>query len=135
MRAAKPVPLERDVAAQVVEAFAMAGIVLERQNTGVGTYKNADGTERRVRFGRVGNLDWRAIVGGRALELEIKRPGQRPTKEQLARMRRVNAEGGIAFWCDSAEVAIRVAPLLVKGWFAVERAEAPGRFIITDGED
>jgi hypothetical protein len=128
-------PLERDVAKAVVEAFACCGIALERHNVGMGTYANKDGSARRVRFGAAGQLDWRGSVNGRVLELEIKRPGEKPTKDQLARMRRVNAEGGIAFWTDCAAVAIKVAPLLLKGWRAAERREKPGHFIITDDEE
>lgn len=35
--------------------------------------------------------------------VEAKRPGEKPTPIQEARMDEIRAHGGIAFWCDSLE--------------------------------
>ena len=96
-----PKPLERDVLKSCVAVAAMMGVRLERQNTGRGTYRNKDGTTRTVAYGRAGNLDLKGILpGGKAVEVEIKRPGNRPTKLQYRRMREINTAGGVAFWTD-----------------------------------
>ena len=45
---------------------------------------------------------------GRLGALEIKKPGQLPTKEQLAFLSLVESNGGIAGWADSVEMAKRI---------------------------
>ena len=42
------------------------------------------------------------------VELEVKRPGKRPTKEQLGRIHALRRMGAIAGWADSVEMAINV---------------------------
>lgn len=116
-RAAKPkpkpiVPAERDVQAGVIEAAAMLGINLQRQNTGMAT--NPSG--RKVRFGEPGNADLTGILpDGRRLEIEVKRPGKTPTDAQWHRIHEVNASNGCAFWIDSPEEALKVLRRLIEG--------------------
>ena len=43
---------------------------------------------------------------GRALFLEVKAPGGKPTELQLAFLDRRRAEGAIAFWADSPQSAL-----------------------------
>lgn len=127
-----PAPLERDIAKGVVKAFRLWGIALERQNTGVGTFRNRDGSTRTVRFGKRGNLDYRAILpGGRVLEVEIKRPGKKPTAAQLVRIREINAADGRALWLDDAAEAFEAARKLAAGGVVAEGPE--GVFRVTDG--
>ena len=56
---------------------------------------------RFVKFGFNGCSD---IIGqlkdGRFLAVEVKRPGNKPTKLQNAFLDMVNANGGLAFWAD-----------------------------------
>jgi hypothetical protein len=40
---------------------------------------------------------------GRMLAIELKAPGNRPTRDQSRFLERVKAEGGIAFWADSVD--------------------------------
>ena len=101
---------------QVEEYFRMLGVPLDRQNTGVGTYANRDGTERRVRYGARGNPDnTGTLPDGRRIEVESKATGERPTPEQLARIHRVNASNGVAFWVDDVSVAMKVMPHVLSG--------------------
>ena len=65
--------------------------------------RDAKGGRRFVRFGTAGNLDIRGIIDGKPLEIEVKRPGKRPSDKQYARMREIQGQGGIAFWVDDAK--------------------------------
>lgn len=108
--------LEKQITVQCVQACALLGLKLERQNTGMGAFANRDGSVRRVRFGKAGDLDWRATLpGGRRFELEIKAPGKRPTREQYERMDELNGDGAVAFWTDCAAYLLRVLPLVLAG--------------------
>ena len=44
---------------------------------------------------------------GRAIFLEVKRPGRKPTAEQRAFLEARRAEGAVAFWADSVDSALR----------------------------
>lgn len=111
--------LERDVLRHCVEALATLGVNVERQNTGVGRYPNADGTTREVRFGRKGNLDLVGDIDGRRFELEVKRPrshgGKLPTPEQYRRMNEINEAGGVAFWVYDPAQLFEMIPLIRAG--------------------
>lgn len=113
---------ERDVQAQVLEIAGLHGLVLRRQNTGVGTYANADGSSRHVRYGDPGDSDLTGTWGlpgrwqGRRIDVEVKAPGKRPTPEQLAKLRRLNDEGGIGIWTDSPEHFEKAIRRLKEGW-------------------
>jgi hypothetical protein len=53
-------------------------------------------------FGKRG-LDRYCCINGRFVAIEVKAPGEKPTKLQLRTMFEINAAGGRAFWCDSFE--------------------------------
>lgn len=132
----KPAPAipemtEAEVTMQIIEASHMLGLVLERQNTG-GTHYG----DRYVSYGEPGDSDWRATLpGGRRFALEIKRPGKRPTPEQLAKLRELNAQGGVGLWTDDAEKFLRLMPWIMsgKGWAEVD--EDGGSYICHNEED
>ena len=44
---------------------------------------------------------------GRAIFLEVKRPGRKPTAAQRAFLEARRAEGAVAFWADSVDSALR----------------------------
>lgn len=46
-------------------------------------------------------------VSGRAVFIEVKRPGGKPTAAQRAFLEARRAEGAVAFWADSVDSAIR----------------------------
>jgi hypothetical protein len=123
---------EREVQAGCLEALAMFGIDAGRQNTGVGTYSNADGSTRLVRYGRPGDPDISGTLpDGRRLDLECKRVGKRPTAKQLDRLMRTNAGGGVGLWVDDPAELAKVLPKLLAGG-RIE-VEPDGRqWIVTD---
>lgn len=92
---------EREVMADVMKILRAWGIPHQRQNTG--GFRNNSG--QYVACGATGNADITATLpgSGRRLEIEVKRPGKRPTEAQLRRMREHNAAGAVAFWVDNAE--------------------------------
>lgn len=75
-----------------------------RNNSGV-----AYGKGRAVRFGVPGQADISGILrGGRRLELEVKAPGERPTKQQTAFGAMIQAFGGVWAVVRSVEEAVAV---------------------------
>lgn len=103
---------ERDILAGVLQALRVFGIDAARQNTGAAT--NPRG--QVVRFSQKGAADVSATLpDGRRLEIECKRVGKRPTREQYDRMHRINASNGVSFWVNDAQQVIDVLPKLIAG--------------------
>ena len=124
---AKP-EAERDVLKGVMDACRTLGIPIQRQNTGMAT--NPKGG--KVRFGTPGNADLSGTLpDGRRLEIEVKRPGKKPTDAQWHRIHEVNASNGCAFWVDNPADAFRVLSRLLEGW-RVEIDEAGNQFVTDD---
>jgi len=93
-------PREAQVLRGVVQACLARGVPIRRQNTGAMMVEG-----RFVRFGKAGNSDLTGIVpGGRRLDVEVKRPGRRPTPQQIAYLQEVNRFGGVGLWTDDADV-------------------------------
>jgi hypothetical protein len=112
-------PTETQLIGQLVEAALMFGVVLERSN--VAAFTNPNG--QMVRCGVKGDPDLRGALRstGRALRVEVKRPGFDPAKlrgkdrahflNQIERMEELNARGEVAFWVSSVDeflVAMRI---------------------------
>lgn len=53
-------------------------------------------------FGHAGNPDILGCLQGRALAVEVKRPGGKPTAAQLAQLGKWSAAGALALWVTSA---------------------------------
>ena len=105
MKPKAPVPLEKDIQAAIIEyAWYTFRLKLYRRNTGAmsGTY---NGKKRFVRFSEPGQADLWGVQPktARHCEIEIKRPGQKPTEAQYAWLFSCEALGAIAFWADSIE--------------------------------
>lgn len=65
-----------------------------RQNTGAITL--GDGNSRRfVRFGTRGAADITGIKEGRRIEIEVKAPGRKQTKDQKEYQKKIEANGGL----------------------------------------
>lgn len=84
---------------------------VHRRNTGAAhaTYR---GRERLVRFSEPGASDvWGVIPSqsGRHVEVEFKRPGEKPAFKQVLWLREMNRITGSAFWCDNLDTLERVA--------------------------
>ncbi len=98
-RPGKPcVPLEKDIQRQILDYLALRGIPAWRVNSGamVGEYK---GKKRFMRMnGKPGMSDICGVIpGGRALFIEVKRPGRLATVEQTWFLNEMDAAGALAF--------------------------------------
>jgi hypothetical protein len=93
------------------------GVAIERNNTGAGTYTNADGSARKVRYGAVGAGDLRGTLkDGRTIEVEAKATGELPTEAQMARVNRLNELGGVGIWTDELDFMLKVMPYILQGY-------------------
>lgn len=71
--------------------------------TGSAFFPDKTGKLVRRMLGRKGDLDLvAALPDGRYCEIEVKRPGKKPTREQYESLRAVNNAGGVGIWVDSA---------------------------------
>jgi hypothetical protein len=101
-----PAPLEKDIQAAIIEyAWYTFRLKLYRRNTGAmpATY---NGKKRFVRFSEPGQADLWGIAPHNAkhIELEIKRPGKRPSDEQFDWIEACHKAGALAIWADSIEM-------------------------------
>ena len=101
-------PLEKHVLAAALKALRADPRVAfaDRQQSGL----FQDG-ERYIRVGIPGKLDVVGMLeGGRYLELEAKRPGERPDERQALRIAFVLSHGGVSGYFTSAEEALALLP-------------------------
>lgn len=56
----------------------------------------------------IGQPDISACISGRAVVIEVKRPGESPTENQRAHLRKWERAGALAFWTDSVTDAMTV---------------------------
>jgi len=99
-----PAPLEANIQSLILEYLPKDGRVgmFWRQNTGGATLPGRGGTKQFVKFGTKGVSDILGVLeGGRALAIEVKRPGRPPTDHQKNFMDAINAAGGLAFVATS----------------------------------
>lgn len=54
-------------------------------------------------MGETGHPDIDGCTGGRSIKIEMKRPGERPTAHQMARLRQWRETGAIVGWASSVE--------------------------------
>lgn len=110
-------PLEVDIQAACVRLLQLHPAVAwaHRMNTGAGRFVYPDGKQSRfLRFGFPGQADilgqLRRSHGGRFLAVEVKRPGEKPTDDQLAFLEAVRYAGGVAilaYSCDDVARELR----------------------------
>ena len=105
-------PLEKDILKAVMDYLGTQGFSMFRRNTGV-----MQMGKRFVRFSQPGQADLWGLDRrtGRHIEVEVKRPGQKPTAVQAAWLEAMRRAGAIAFWCDSiddcrAKLGVQVQP-------------------------
>jgi len=100
--AGPPVPYEREVQRSAIQALEALGCRPDRRNIRNDAVTRPDGRKVWARSERSGKADITATVPGLGtrLEVEIKRPGGRPSKLQIQRIHEVNEVGGIAVWVD-----------------------------------
>lgn len=111
-----PPPRESKIQAAIRVRLRRLGIVLHRRNTGM-TQAVHNGRSRIIRYGSPGQADlygW-VIRTGQHVEIEVKRPGNRPTPKQLEWLRECTRLGVLAWWADCPNIAERVAEAVLKG--------------------
>lgn len=94
---------EHDIQTSICVELSKRGCIVNRTNSG--TYYTSDG--RTVRIGRPGTSDLQGHRGtdGRCFYIEVKKPGQKPRKNQqdfLDAMRNSNALAGVAHSVEEA---------------------------------
>ena len=98
-------PAESEIQKQCLVLLHGIGIFCWRQNSGAMAGSH-NGKKRFVRF-VVGVKGVSDILGclpdGRFFACEVKRPGKKPSVEQLDFLSKVNARGGVGIWTDSVE--------------------------------
>lgn len=108
----------------------LIGVKADRHNVGCATNPNG----QRIRFGKKGDPDIMGrLPGGRVLGIECKREGFDPSKlrgdklahfeRQLAAMKAINDDGGVAFWIDDPAILHQVMPIILAGGSVVERGD------------
>lgn len=126
---------ERDVQAACLAILRGFGCVAHRRNTGAmsGAHK---GKAWFVRFGEPGAADvWALMPDGRHLELEVKRPGQYPTLDQVHWLRTHNGIGSsVAFWVDNTATLERVYRRIIMGGRVVYRDDERTYPVKIDGK-
>lgn len=101
-------PLEKHVLAAALEALRHDPRVAfaDRQQSGV--FQDGD---RFIRVGSPGKLDIVGMLkGGRYMELEAKRPGEKPDERQALRIAFVRQHGGVSGYFTSADEALALLP-------------------------
>lgn len=97
-QAAKWQPKESAILRGILDAFAWnTDVRIWRQNTGAARLPGKNRTTQVVRFGVKGAADLTGIViaTGRRVEIEVKRPGNKPTAEQVSYGEFIRKNGGI----------------------------------------
>jgi hypothetical protein len=92
---------------KTLESAIMNDILTHLQRSCVLVWRNNTGRRSGVRYGLgVGSADLIGVVRGRMLAIEVKRPGGKPSADQITWMRVVNMHGGYAVVVTSVPEAI-----------------------------
>ncbi len=107
-------PTEHDIQTAVMQLLSARGFRVFRRNTGAmkSSYTTKDGVtkNRFVRFSEPGMADmygWKVACRDFPavhLEVEVKRPGKKPSATQEEWLRNSILNGCVAFWCDSVKM-------------------------------
>lgn len=97
-------PLEKDIQRAILDYCKAERIFVQRRNV-AGVQKLSG--NRYVQLGKKGMADLWGIVKGIHFECEVKRPGKKPTPEQIAWLNLCSIYGARAFWADSLEMFIQ----------------------------
>lgn len=122
-------PLEAEVQKACIEIMKKHGWFVHRRN--VGSFAMGD---RYFKAGEPGQSDTYGSIkrlGGRRFEVEIKRPGNRPTLDQVAWLLKCHYEGCVAFWVESAEQCEGIVEAINGGgWIEYQPTKRP--YPVTD---
>ena len=102
---------ESDIQSAIMCALGEHPLVAWVYVTSTGTYRGLKGG-RPIRIGVPGMPD---ILGqlkdGRLLGVEVKKPGDKPRKEQLEFLDMISKNNGVSGWCDCVEQAIQIVEM------------------------
>ena len=110
-----PKPLEKEVQTDVLKWLNECGFIWAwRRNVGAMPMPQRGGSPRWVSFGQKGMSDVEGVIIltlpgddyplAVHLEVEVKRPGQKPTPHQMAWLAAHATAGSVAVWADSVPV-------------------------------
>ena len=108
-----PQQLEEDLQRDVLRFLQYMGVMADTTHT-PNSSRGRQPTEYKAR------ADIRGILpSGRALVLELKRPGEKPDQDQLDYLQRAREHNALAFWADSLKtVEVVVKAEIEKGHLA-----------------
>lgn len=99
-------PTENEIQKSILDYLRTRQYHCWRNNTGMHRAMYGD-KERFVRFGQVGSGDILGMTrAGRFFSIEVKRPGKKPTSEQLDFIKKVHENNGLAFVASSIDDVI-----------------------------
>lgn len=113
-----PKPSESEIQKACIDWLnTIPGVKVWRQNTG-GMSGEHNGKKWYMKFGQKGQADITGICNGIRVEIEVKRPGEKPTDDQRDWLRIIGMHFGIAFWTDSIERCVTEMRewYTLKGW-------------------
>ena len=117
-RPPRPRPRESVIQRQAMQLLRSYHWLVFRRNTGA-TRATHKGKTRFVRFSEPGMSDLWCLMAGPTtavhVEIEIKRPGERPTPDQVRWLLLMTLHGVPAFWVDNLPTLDRIAQHLMRG--------------------
>jgi hypothetical protein len=90
----KPTAMEHEIQGAIIDLIRARGGVVTRVNSGSLLVKRGDKTYV-VKLADTGTSDTIAVYRGIALYIEVKRPGKKPSPEQIAFLESVAEAGGV----------------------------------------
>ena len=102
--------LERDIQRAIVRAFLVKYriVLFHADSGGAGMRSGLSEGVRAYTSLPAGFPDLLGVIpGGRALFVEVKRPGNKPTDLQTRFLESFRLKGAVAFWADSVESALQ----------------------------
>ena len=89
-RAAKNATKEQDIQTKIMEYIqSIGGLPVKFNNIGI--------------YAKAGVSDILACIKGRFVAIEVKKPGETPSKLQENFINAINSIGGFAFWADNLD--------------------------------
>lgn len=99
----KPVERERDIQKGIMDFLAYKRIFHYRNNSGAVAIQPVNGPRRFLRAGALGSPDIVAVVGGKYIGIEVKRPGGALRASQWQFKQQLETAGGLYWVFDSVD--------------------------------
>jgi hypothetical protein len=114
---------EKTIKNQILNYLRLTGIEAWLNNPGGMRYRTKEGLSKYVPHGMPGQADISGILpDGRRLEIEVKKPGEKPRPDQWDFLLMIQRSGGVAFWTDNLRCVRSVINQAKAGaWVATDR--------------